>query len=120
MKKEKRRKQIREASKRHYKKNRKKRMNAVLDWRRKHPDKVREYNKNHTKAIGKHTLKEWEQLKKKFNYCCAACGRQEPFTDLWYEKLTEDHIIPVSKGGTNYIDNIQPLCIICNCKKGNH
>ena len=69
-------------------------------------------------AIGSHTLEDWEDIKKEFNYCCAICGRQEPFTDLWYPWLTEDHIIPISKGGANWIKNIQPLCITCNTKKG--
>jgi len=70
-------------------------------------------------AVGSHTLKQWEELKKEYNYCCANCGMQEPFTDQWYQRLTEDHVIPISENGSNYIENIQPLCARCNSIKHN-
>ena len=63
-------------------------------------------------ATGNHSLKEWNDLKKKYKYRCAICFK--------IRKLTKDHIIPLSKGGTDYIENIQPLCRNCNSKKSNH
>ena len=70
-------------------------------------------NRLKRKAIGSHTFKEWEALKVKHNWTCLHCGKSEPKI-----KLTEDHIIPLSKGGSDSIDNIQPLCGSCNSKKG--
>ena len=78
-----------------------------------HPDRIahlkaRRYARKRN-AIGSHTLKEWELLKNKFNNRCAICNKEKP--------LTVDHIIPLSKDGTDYISNIQPLCRNCNSKK---
>lgn len=58
---------------------------------------------------GNHTTKEWLNLVKEHNNRCVNC-RQE-------KKLTRDHIRPISKGGTNEIINIQPLCASCNSSK---
>ena len=61
---------------------------------------------------GSHTLEQWLAMKEWNAHLCADCGNMEPFI-----KLTQDHIIPVSKGGTNNIDNLQPLCLSCNSRK---
>jgi hypothetical protein len=61
-------------------------------------------------AGGNHTQGEWELLKKQYNHKCPACGDTK-------NPLTKDHIIPVSKGGSDNIENIQPLCKRCNSKK---
>ena len=61
---------------------------------------------------GTHTVGEWENLKAQYNWACPCCYKSEP--DI---KLTADHIIPLCKGGSNNIENIQPLCLGCNVKK---
>lgn len=58
---------------------------------------------------GSYTQEEWEALCAKYDYKCLACGKKK--------KLTADHVIPLSEGGTNDINNIQPLCKSCNSKK---
>lgn len=99
-----------------YQKNKEKSKREYKKWVANNRDKrafsqrIRSYLKRNNK--GKHTLEEWEELKKRCEYTCQKCGKKEPEI-----KLTEDHIIPLSKGGSNDIKNIQPLCESCNSAK---
>ena len=52
------------------------------------------------------------------NYCCQFCGRSQP--ELRHrECLTRDHLVPLSRGGTNAWTNVLTACSSCNTRKGN-
>lgn len=54
--------------------------------------------------------KQWEGLKKKYDYRCLSCLKKGL-------DLEADHVEPIVLGGENHIGNIQPLCKPCNFKK---
>lgn len=64
-------------------------------------------------CVGTHTALEWDALCAFYSYTCLCCRKTEPEIHLH-----ADHVIPVSRGGSNDIGNIQPLCETCNKSKG--
>lgn len=112
------------------KRNRDRVIKNQRNWLSRHPEKSFQYSKKYrtshpeqvTKSSrarrelfknieGDFNLSEWEEICNKFQNRCLYCERDSV-------KLTIDHVVPVSRGGSNYITNIQPLCKNCNSKKG--
>lgn len=58
-------------------------------------------------------ISDWRECLEYYSHSCAYCGKNE-------EKLTQDHIIPTSLGGSNTKTNIVPACGHCNYSKGNN
>ena len=61
-----------------------------------------------------YTHDEWKQTVIFFKGTCCYCGR----TMRKGERLTRDHLEPVSEGGATTQDNIVPACGSCNSSKG--
>ena len=103
-------------------------------WQQENPEKIREkirnWQKNNherflkinqtsqiktrakrAKAEGSYTTQQWIDLKEQYGNRCLCCGRHQSELD---RVLEQDHIVPLSRGGTNWITNIQPLCHTCN------
>lgn len=63
------------------------------------PRKTREYLLMQVRVIG--------------GYQCAICKKPTKYPHI-------DHKIPVARGGTCLLDNLQVLCYYCNCSKSSH
>ncbi len=59
---------------------------------------------------GTHTKREWNILCEIFGDKCLRCGANC--------RPVKDHILPVYNGGSDSIENLQPLCAMCNAQKG--
>lgn len=66
------------------------------------------------KAAGTLTREEWITILKAYRFNCAylpPSGKHRGF-------IEQDHIIPLSRGGTHTAENVCPACSQCNSIKG--
>jgi 5-methylcytosine-specific restriction endonuclease McrA len=92
---------------------------AMAAWVAANPDKVRE---NSRKASIRRKLRllaldspgvtrdQWRAICETHGFRCVYCGVED--------KLTVDHVIPISRGGLDSPENVVPACRSCNCSKG--
>jgi hypothetical protein len=87
---------------------------ASRAWDKVNPKKRQALNrKRKARKLGQtvhYTPQELETLKRQLNYKCVGCGRTETELKALGRILVGDHIIALSNGGLDSIENIQPLC----------
>lgn len=88
------------------------------DWRKANPEKriahslkaTRLRVLRYTNAPGNFSEELWRQRLELLGAACWYCGKESG--------VTVEHVIPLARGGTNYIANLRPTCKKCNNTKG--
>lgn len=98
------------------KNNRQKENERLARWRKDNPVKAQAIDKRRKAAlrgaeVRDLTSEQWQAIKEQYGFRCAYCGKRP-------ERLTQDHIIPLSKGGHHTATNVVPACQSCNSRKG--
>ena len=106
--------QRRAAKRLYYERHREQHKVVMAAYHKAHPEvlqaKSNAYRARARAAEGQFTSAEWQALVERNDGKCAYCGGLGP--------LEVDHRTPLSRGGTNSIDNVLPACGNCNRKKG--
>lgn len=119
----------RAAQRTYRKKNPDRRRESQQAWRAKNTEHCREYERQRAEknpdgikaknkayfarkdaAEGSFTPKEWQAKCQEYGNLCAYCRQPR--------SLTRHHVVPLIKGGSNWISNIVPACRSCNSKVG--
>lgn len=98
----------------HYRETHKKQIYLqILRWKKNNPAKVRAYHLKRIEMTGKQRRlpqHEWLVIKQRYYSRCVYCGASD-------RPLTQDHVIPLSKGGLHDASNVVPACRQCNSRK---
>lgn len=104
---------IAEAQRIHRQKNSEYYVQYRKNWRECNREKINEYGHRYRARKYQNGIFEIREkfLKKLYSSSCIVCDS--------VDRIEADHVIPVSRGGTNSEGNLQPLCFSCNRSKGN-
>jgi 5-methylcytosine-specific restriction endonuclease McrA len=133
----------RKARREHYQKNKQKYRDWYLQWCENNQDKVKAYEENRDRDYAESyrrqmSLPHGREQKRAYdhNYRARKVAAEGILTKEVVQKVFEtygviclacgstsdiqiDHVTPLSLGGTNMFENLQPLCKSCNSSKGN-
>lgn len=99
----------------YYERNKDRLAARTARYKRENKEAVNFWNKRRQIAkrgapVNDFTRGQWDALKRAYGHRCAYCGK--PF-----ERLTQDHVIPLSRQGAHTVRNIVPACRPCNARK---
>lgn len=93
--------------------NRDRRRRQRREWGKRHPEKSGQYRHERAARLaaapGTHSEADWQRILNRHGGQCAYC-HAAPAT-------VREHVVPLSRGGSNYIGNILPACLPCNSSK---
>ncbi len=118
--------------KKYYEKNKERHLQNGKNWKKNNPEKYAELNrrKEHVRRARKlnNGIEPYTeaQMLEAYGELCHLCEKQIDLTaprkvgiDGWEQGLQIDHVVPISKGGSDTLENVRPAHGICNIKKGN-
>jgi uncharacterized protein YdaU (DUF1376 family) len=84
---------------------------AVHKWGEPTDKQKRSERLANARRLASHSPEDWQALIEVCGAACCRCKRDDV-------ELVKDHIKPIYQGGSDGIENLQPLCRRCNSSKG--
>tara|TARA_R110002153_G_scaffold176527_1_gene329730 strand:- start:224 stop:793 length:570 start_codon:yes stop_codon:yes gene_type:complete len=115
-----------EQRKEYYQDNKEKALEYEKEYRQNNPHKAREKNRKRRALKQKNIHKPYseDQVLKIYGSVCHICkeeidllAKRSPGVSGWEQGLHLDHVIPISKGGADTLDNVKPAHGLCNIQK---
>lgn len=88
---------------------------SITAWHQRNPGAATQFAsarraRKKSNGVFRVTARDWCRLLDRYRNCCAYCG-------VTSVPLTQDHVIPLSRGGRHSIGNLLPVCKSCNSSK---